>query len=264
MPARLPDVNSSRRGRSFLKRFMYAQLSLLDAVKIALARTQPRVPFTVLAEPASMYFNFRVMPEALERFIRYINLPPGFEVGPVSCLQGEQPEFLLTLNVYEVSGIAKGVRAEWSTYIIDAGGAPRYMVLEARSSEYSMDPVDVITRRGLVEHSSRGATTTTRVASLDRRLFEARTTAAPGSAQARLHPAWVAANDFIYWRNGICDRTFYDSGLAFPRATLIESAHAQIDDQTHWAQFVEPRPRHIIRFEQAIEFVIMPWYNVAD
>ena len=259
----LPDVSSSRGGRRLLKRFLYSQLSLLDAVKIALDRTQPRVPFTVLAEPASIYFNFRIRPEARADFIRYINLPLGFEVGPISCLQGEQPDFLLTLNVYEVSGIATGVRAEWSTYIIDAGGTARYMVLEARSSETSMDPVDVITRKGLVEHASDSSSSRTRVASLDQRLFQARVSTTAGAPRARLHPAWIAANDYIYWRNGICDRTFYDAGLAFPQASLIAPEQAEIDDQTHWRQFLEPQPRHIIRYEQAIEFVIMPWYNVS-
>ena len=62
-------------------------------------------------------------------------------------LQREEADYLLTLNVYEVTGIAVGIRAEWSTYITDNNGVPRYMVVEAQSSEYSMDPIDIITKK---------------------------------------------------------------------------------------------------------------------
>ena len=72
----------------------------------------------------------------------------------------------------------------------------------------------------------------------------------------------MAANDYIYWRNGICDRAFYDAGLAQPRALLLPGAVATIDDQTHWAQFLEPQPKHIIHFQNAIDFVIQPWANL--
>ena len=34
----------------------------------------------------------------------------------------DEPEYLLTLNVYRVSGITNGLRAEWSTYIADPDG----------------------------------------------------------------------------------------------------------------------------------------------
>ena len=54
--------------------------------------------------------------------------------------------------------------------------------------------------------------------------------------------AWVTANDRIYWGNGICDRTFYDAGLAAAAMTVVPPEDATIDDQTSWATFVEPVP----------------------
>jgi hypothetical protein len=259
---RLPDTNPSRTGRRALKRLLYSQMSLLDVFKIQSGKTQPRVPFTVKADPSSVYFNFRIREAQLEPFIQYINLPEGFTVCPIHCIDGEEPDYLLTLNVYEVSGIAVGIRVEYSTYIQDDGGIPRYMVLEAQSSEYSMDPIDVITKKGRVEHSTSTDQGRTTVASLDQKLFQATYPLEPDAPKADIHPEWVAANDYIYWRNGICDRTFYDAGLAFPKARHIPPADAIIDDQTHWAQFLEPVPKHIVRYEEAIDFVIMPWVNI--
>jgi hypothetical protein len=258
----LPTTNPSRTGRRFLKRFLYSQMSLMDAVAIVLGKTQPRVPFTVKAEPSSVYFNFRVRPEQHDAFTRYCNLPDGFVITPIQCRKGEQADTLLTLNVYEVTGIARGIRAEWSTYIRDPQGVPRYMVLEAQSSEYSMDPVDVITRKGRVEHSSNTAQITTLVAALGGGLFQATVPLTNASDCTDIHSEWVSANDYIYWRNGICDRTFYDTGLAYPTASLIPSNDARISDQTHWAPFLEPIPKHIVQIRNAIDFVIIPWSNI--
>ena len=260
----LPTASDARTGRSLLKRFIYSQLSLLDAGKILLNKAQPLVPFTVKAEPASVYYNFRIKPDAREAFIRYINLPAGFDIVPVKCLQGDQSDYLLTLNVYEVSGIATGIRAEWSTYIRDHHGIARYMVLEARSSTRSMDPVDVITPKSRVEHETQGGHTRTTVASIEGRLFSASFAVAAQPAVALIHQQWVTANDYIYWRNGICDRVFYDTGMAYPDASLIEPANADIDDQTHWAQFIDAQASHVIQFTKPIEFVIMPWFNVSS
>jgi hypothetical protein len=258
----LPDTNPSRTGRKLLKRYLYSNFSLLDVFKIAFGRAQPRVPFTVKASPSSVYYNFRIRPERLEEFIRYINLPPEFEVCPIICLQGEQADFILTLNVYEVSGIAVGIRAEYSTYIKDAHGIPRYMVVEAQSSEYSMDPIDVITKKGRVEHDTSRHTVATVVASRDKKLFTASYPQPADTQPAAIAPQWVTANDYIYWRNGICDRTFYDAGLAYPKAHCIDPAAVTISDETHWARFLEPIPKHVVQFEEAIDFVIMPWFNI--
>lgn len=258
----MPDPTSSRGGRKFLKRLLYAQMALLDSVKILLGKTEPRVPFTVKADPASVYYNFVIDPRQLAAFDAYINLPEGFELCPVRCVEGEQADYLLTLNVYEVSGIAVGIRAEWSTYIRGEDGDPCYMVLEAQSSEYSMDPVDIITRKGRVEHSTAGGKTHTTVAAQDGQLFKADYALGNEDKTAAIHPEWVRANDRIYWRNGICDRTYYDAGLAFPSARCIDPGVVTVDDQTHWAGFVQGTPKHVIQFEAAIDFVIEPWCNL--
>jgi len=73
---------------------------------------------------------------------------------------------------------------------------------------------------------------------------------------------WVSANDYIYWGNGICDRTFYDTGLANSNQIRIEKENYEIKDQSFWGQFVEPNPVHVLMLQNAIEFVISPWENI--
>ena len=259
----LPDTSSSRSGRRLLKRLMYSQFSVLEFFTILAGKTQPRVPFTVKAQPSSVYFNFEILPSKLKAFENYVNLPEGFSLCPMRCLATERKgRYLLTLNTYEVTGISEGLRAEWSSYVLDEHGTPRYMVLEAESARFSMDPVDIVTRRSRVEHAADEDLIDTLVGSQDGKLFQASVRVSDADNDVQLHREWIEANDYIYWRNGICDRVFYDSGLANPHARIVPSAQAEISNNTHWAPFIKKMPVHIVQIANAIEFVIEPWSNV--
>ena len=251
------------RGRRALKRFLYAQLALRQAVLIAMGREQPLLSFTVEADPPSVYFVFRVRAEMIDQLAGRLGLPGDLRPTPIRCLSGDEPEHLLALNVYRVSGLANGLRAEWSVFVADASGAARYLVFDARSSQISMDPVDIITRASTVIHERRDSTITTRVGD-GRNAFTATIEMPPGDGAPRVSPApeWVTANDFIYWGNGVCDRTYYDAGMVDPRKRKVPASACTVDDGTPWAALVEPEPVHVLVFEGAIELVISPWENL--
>jgi hypothetical protein len=259
--ALVPNTRISRSGRRLLKRMLYSQMAFLDAFRVLFGRAEPRVSFSVKADPASVYWNFSIKEEQFPAFIDYINLPPDFQVCSIRCLAGESPEYILTLNVYEVTGMASGIRAEWSTYIRDHLGKARYMVLEAESSATSMDSVDIITRKSRVEHSTEGETRTL-VEDLQGGCFTSHYVTSGAPSTGALDPEWLEANDYIYWRGGICDRVFYDSGLANPLVTLVDPEVVAITNNTHWQPFLEPLPRHVVQFQNVIEFVISPWENL--
>lgn len=258
----LPDTNPSHRARRFFKRFLYSQMALRDALLILLGREQPTLSFKVLADPCSVYINFAIRREMAQEFSTYINLGDGLTLAPIRCLAEEEPQILLTLNIYEVSGIVRGPRAEWSTYIADRDGTPRYMVLEARAAAGSMDPVNLFTRPDRVEHQVAGGKIISTVASEDGHLF--RSTICLDDSHLMVEPAaeWIAANDYIYWRNGVCDRTWYDASLFNAKVRSVPPEDVSIQDDTHWARFVHPRPKHVLRYEGALEFMISPWFNV--
>jgi len=262
-PLSRPLTRAGLRGRRALKRFLYAQLALRQAVMIALGREQPLVPFTVEADPPSVYFVYRIRPEVVEQLGDLLGLPPHLRSTPIRCLIDDDPAHLLTLNVYRVSGLASGLRAEWSVFVRDAAGVPRYLVLDARSSQVSMDPVDIITRASPVAHERRGSVIATRVGE-GPDAFVSAIDMPPGDAAPRVSPApeWATANDFIYWGNGICDRTYYDAGMVDPRKRKVPASAFTVEDGTPWAGLVEPEPEHVLVFEDAIELVISPWENL--
>ncbi len=250
-------------GRRALRRFLYSQMAMRSAIMIALGKEQPLVRFTVENDPPSVYFVFRIRADERDRFLADLSLPAGTQLAPIRCLIDDEPEYVLTLNVYRVSGITNGLRAEWSVYVEDADGVPRYLIVDARSSGRSMDPVDVITPASRVDHRRVGDEVST-VLGPHGSTFEA-SFSIPDDAETVISAhEWTTANDDIYWRNGVHDRTFYDAGLAAPDQVVIDPANVTITDQTTWAGYIEPTPLRVLVFRQAIEFVVSPWANIDE
>ena len=251
-----------RRGLSALKRFMYAQLYLRDAALIALGRGKPLLPFRVEATPPSLYLNFAIRPEALDALERRLDLP--LPITEIACLEGDEPFACLTLNVYCVSGLANGIRAEWSVYVTDPDGTPRFLVVEAQTEKGSLDSVELFTRPGPISYVDTGGELRVEITSTEAGTISLTVPAPEDAPTVRATSQWVEANDYIYWRNGICDRTFYDAGLANPRIRRLDPAAATILHTTAWASVVDPVPRSVVVFDDAIEFAISPWWNVGD
>lgn len=251
--------------RKLIKRYIYAMLSLRDMAYILLGKSKPVVPFTVEADPPSLYFNFRIRPDRRDALASHVGFPSRFSLAKIRCLEDDPESFdCLTLNVYRVSGITNGLRAEWSVYITDPEGKPRYMVVEARASSGSMDPVDIITRASRVEHARAGGTLETFVASDNDTFFRASSPVPPESNlfSSRAAGEWIEANDVIYWRNGVCDRAFYDGKMANARIGVIPPESVRIEDTTVWRDFIEPVPERVLLFPSALFFVISPWWNI--
>ncbi len=251
-----------RRVRVALKRFLYSQLYQRDSFRLIFGRAKPLLHFKVEATPPSVYFNFEITPERAKSLQQELALP--FPLAPIRCLDGEDPFHCLTLNIYRVSGLATGIRAEWSVYIEDPEGKPRYLVVEAQSDNPSLDSVNLFTRGGDVNHCRNGESLDSVVQATDGGRFASSCRDPGNGAMVRAAPEWIEANDYIYWLNGICDRTFYDSGLANAKTRLVEPSNVQIQDSTRWSSLVFPEPKHVVIFENAIEFAISPWWNLDD
>jgi hypothetical protein len=258
----VPLTKWKRRGRSATKRLLYSQLLLRDAILVMFGRAKPLVRFTVENSPPSVYLNFAIRADQVEAFEQFIAVP--MPLTPIACLDGDDPFHCLTLNMYRVSGLANGIRAEWSTYVNDAAGTPRYMVVEAQCEKGTLDSVDLFTVSGLAEYTANPTELRLRAGSAGDKEFRCTMPTPTDGPLVRSAPEWITANDYIYWRNGVCDRTFYDAGLADPRMLAIKPGDAVITDTTQWARFIEPTPRSIVVFQDSIEFAMSPWWNIDD
>jgi hypothetical protein len=251
-----------RRVRIALKRFLYSQLYLRDVFRLMFGWSKPLVQFKVESTPPSVYFNFELDPARVEGLQAELDLP--FPLAPIRCLEDETPFHCLTLNIYRVSGLANGLRAEWSLYIEDPGGTTRYLVVEAQADGGSLDSVNLFTRPGEVTHHESDGPLESMVVAEDGGRFSSSCRDRLSGSRVRIASEWVEANDYIYWMNGVCDRTFYDSGLANPTARLVEPSNVTIEDSTRWGALAAAEPKHVIVFEDAIEFAMSPWWNMDE
>ncbi|MGI9287803.1 MAG: hypothetical protein ACR2P1_20630, partial [Pseudomonadales bacterium] len=137
-------------------------------------------------------------------------------------------------------------------------------VLEARSSKTSFDAASFITKASLVEHDKQNNILTSIVESEEQKIFriDSDLSSLEQCPYSTVAGEWIEANDFIYWRNGICDRTFYEAGMANSRVKNVPNESITIDDQTHWAPFIETKPKQTLVFEAPMEFILVPWRNL--
>jgi hypothetical protein len=248
-------------GRTLLRRFIYSQLSVWNGIKIALGLEQPLIRFKIENDPPSVYWLFEIKEEKIRALEEELQLPDNFSLIQITCLDGEEAKYMLALNAYRVSGLAKGIRAEWSVFVNDGSGKPKFMIVDARSSQRSVDPINIITRPSLVMHKKKGNWISTRIGE-QKESFTSKLNVENSELIAKVSNEWIGANDRIYWLNGIRDRTFYDANLAFGKQVRIVPSKTELSDKSHWAQYLEPNPLHVLVIKNSIEFIISPWENV--
>lgn len=254
-----------RIGRKMLSRFLYANIYSVGAIQILLGKEKPLIRFTVEEDPPSVYYNFPVLPDQVDALTRYLDLPRGFSLAKLRYLESDKdPFYCLTLNVYRVSGITNGLRAEWSVYVNDLEGRVRYLVAEARASQHSMDPVDIITRKYPLKHEVQDGTINTYTTSSKGSTFRG-SCPVPTETNAVLDSItkdWLAANDEIYWGNGVYDRAFYNRGMACTKIWSLPPETVIVEHSTDWSPFLAERPAQVVVLPQAVEFVCSPWWNL--
>lgn len=249
------------------KHYMYGTLTEQAAVDVFNGTEQPLLKFDVLGEPPSVFLNFEIRPDKVADLLAYLGLPPGFELTPVAILRAEAPRWYLSLNVYAVyglQGLLTGNRAEWSVYVSKNGGRASFMVVDAKASKLTLDSVDWFTVGTLLRHGRTPAGIASFVALDGGGSFSSLISerAVANAERAYPEPSWVAANDRIYWRDGVADRTYYDGDFVDTPVLSVDPAQVRLVDGSVWQRFVHPRPVSVLVYETGFQLVISPWYNL--
>jgi len=279
-PAMLPapGTTPSKATLNQVKRTEFGRLALDDSALIAAGEKEAVLDFTVEDTPPSIFINQIVPDDKAEAFAAAASLPQGFSLAKVRILESDPVErFWLSVNVYRVSGLTTGLRTEWSTYVDDGSGVPRFMILRARASEGSLDPIGplappepfthLVDPAGVIRTDIRKTVVQNGATVLTPNNMFSSTVALPEVADRQyVLPTrqWVAANDFIYWRNGVNDRVFHNSTSHSPQLISVDLGDVTLQDDTEWAPFVDPIPGHVLVYLDKIKFKIGPWWNITQ
>ena len=262
-----PSNNPAFNFHRFLKHYMYGTLTVESGYDVLKGVQQPLLEFAVLEDPSSLFVNYEIAPDKVVELVEYLDFPKGFVLSPISIIEGEPPRLYLTLNIYAVSGLRgllSGNRAEWSVYVTKDGSRSSYMVVDARASELTLDPVNGFSRGTELRHARTNDGISSFVASDAGSSFRSLVTQAGLRSAERVYtePTWVSANDRIYWRNGVADRTYYDGNFVDTPVLSVDPKEIQFSDDTVWSQFVNMQPVSVLVYETGFELVISPWYNL--
>jgi hypothetical protein len=273
-----PLTPTGRATLTEVKRSHFGQLAQGDVDRIAQGAQQPLAEFTVEDSPPSIFVNWVIPDGNAAAFSTAAGLPPGFSLAKVQILESDPAaHYWLSLNVYRVSGLTTGLRAEWSTYVDPGDGIPRFMIIRARAAEGSLDPIGPLAPAEPFVHSLdpdgtiRTAMNKTVLQNglpvlTGDNLFTSEVKLPEPANRHLVVPSrqWVAANDFIYWRNGVNDRVFHDSSSHSAPLISVDLGDVRLTDDTEWAPFVDPTPGHVLAYLDKIRFVISPWWNVTE
>ncbi len=262
-PAYDPAFNAHR----FAKHYMYGTLTDRAAANVFKGTEQPLLKFAVLDDPQPLFVNYEILPDKIDDLLAYLDLPPGFALAPMAILEGEPARYYITLNIYAVDalqGLLSGLRAEWSIYVSKDGGRASYMIVDAKHDKFSLDAVNWFTRGTELRHARTPDGLRSFVASDNGSSFQSLVSEAGIQGAAWVYPevAWISANDRIFWRNGVADRTYYDGDFVDTPVLAVDPSALTFTDTTVWSQFVDPDPVSVIVYAHGFEIIITPWYNV--
>jgi hypothetical protein len=261
-----------------VKQTHYGSQAQIEAGGVAAGTIHPTVEFSVATSPPSIFVNYEIPDAQAAAFAAFIGLPPGFSMKKTKIIETDPVDrYWLSLNIYLVSGITSGLRAEWSTYVDDGSGKPRFMIVRARAADGSIDPIGPLAYPEPFGHNLAGDVITTAMNKFvlgpddipqwtPDPLFNSTVDLPAVIDRNYVTPdrEWAAANDFIYWMNGVSDRTFYNSKAHSAQLISIDLADVTIFDDTEWTPYIKPIPEHVLVYLDEFEFVIAPWWNITE
>jgi len=256
--------------RFYISRLFQAFDGVIYADGVAVGDNPPWLNFNVGTGPNSIFINFEFANETMRQHFEARELPNRFQLAPLRILEGDEPAYYLVLNIYQsFGGLVQGARAEWSVFVKDPiTGVPRFLVVQAAAQAISADPVNLLTLPEQVSHTLEDGQVVSYVGREEpegskstyfRSAFEWPRDEAEMRGFAR---EFVAANDFIFWGNAVADRGAYNSSVYGREAVLIPGTALVLEDNSYWSQYLNKDPRHAIVYQNALELVISPWWNL--
>ncbi len=270
-----------------LSTLYYGLLDLYQGFAIAGGIEKPKLFFTLLPSPKTLFINFEIPAHKAAAFKKAF-LPSSFELAKMRFYpQQKKAVYAISLNIYQSVGQnLSGYRAEWSTYVInpdEIDPKPRFSVLEAQTDIGSFDPVVALERYQpgmdlsdptilfqLIEPPSdlftfsesdeNGIEVTIRDAVEG---IEVDVDIDYPSTMLATQPTtqWMEANDFVYWGR-VADILKYDQQVMFADLLVFEAGPSDLIHDTTFSGYVNPRPLPIILWNGGQDIALEPWGNL--
>ena len=73
---------------------------------------------------------------------------------------------------------------------------------------------------------------------------------------------FLTANDYIHWGYGVADHALYNGSFFNRNIQVIPPSNYSVVDNTAWSAFVDPQPTSVYVYENALDLMVSPWWNL--
>ena len=269
----------------------YAVMDLYQGLQIYAGLEKPKMFFSLLDEPKTIFVNFEIPADKVEAFKAEF-LPEHFELAKLRFYpEQDRALYAVSLNIYRSVGQnIGGFRAEWSAYVINPledNPKPRFNVLEAQTTVGGFDPVIALERyvpgmdltdpnqlMSLIEPPSdlfeysfdEDNGIQVRIQDAAEGIDVDIDIAYPRSYRqlyTKADKTWMEGNDFVYW-NEVADNVRYDRQVMFADIMVFNTLPGDLVVDSVFEGYVDPDPLPIIVWLGGQDIAVEPWANLDD
>lgn len=249
----------------FLKTIYKTLLSTLPVFTYNSLTKNFFAPFQI--QPYSTYVNFKLAPNQIDYLKSYIgNYTQNLELHPIKLSLLDVPSYFLSVNIYNCTsplfiGSQNVTRCEINTYVKDARGGYGTLILDYCSNFLSLDPVELF-KSGQNARFSKSGDFLRYYVENQKMKFEMEMDYKKTKPRGfQISNSLIQFTDNIYYKNGICDKLFYDSSLL--KSTMkIPRSHGKFSFQ--YKDLMFDRIHSIFYFQNKIDFICGIWHNLYN
>jgi hypothetical protein len=223
-------------------------------------------PFTI--KPYSTYINFRLEEDQIFYLQNYIKqYTDSIELFPIKMFPMDVPSYILSVNIYNCtsplfSNEEKDItRCEINTYVKDKNNNYGTLILDYCSNYLSLDPVDLFKKE-------QKAFFTKNYSFLNYNIFNDKLNFSiqfdytnTNKIKRIISDSLVQFTDNIFYKNGICDKLFYDSTLV---KSVIESPVDYRNFTFMYKHMKFDNIHSIFYFKNKLHFICGLWHNLYN
>ena len=233
-----------------------------------ISRNGFNIPLTI--SPKSLYLNFHLSDKKSQYINDYIQkYTRRLSITPISLFPNEQKKNYLSINIYNCSSPAflnkekQTTRCEINTYVKDTvTGNCGTLILDYISNELSMDPINLFKPKSNLFYTNDCSDTiiingTSCKDDIDLTIK----VSSPTTSKCDINTELIKYSDFIYYKNGIYDKLYYDSTLVEAPIRIIVSRYNH-NLRFNYKELIFEKADSIFFFENNINFVGGMWDNL--
>lgn len=223
-------------------------------------------PFTI--KPYSTYINFELNNDQVSYLQNYIkNYTDTIELFPMKIFPTDNPSYILSVNIYNCTSPLFSneerdiTRCEINTYVKDKNNNYGTLILDYCSNYLSLDPVDLFKmeqKAFFIKNNS----------FLDYKIVNEKINFSiqfdytkTNEIKQIISENLIQFTDNIFYKNGICDKLFYDSTLV---KSVIESPQIYDNYIFTYKHMNFDKIHSIFYFKNNLHFICGLWHNLYN